>query len=187
MFVIGSFFGSLSGGIQSQFLGRKKSMLMSNIILTSGILCLRFGTNLATLFIGQFINGFSSQCLTTVIPAYTGEISQPHLRKFTATFFMTFFNIGSAIMFGLCAMFRLKTALFVVIVMSSINFILLMFCPKSSTWLLSKGKHEEAFNTIKRLRGNEIVANAELDRLEENMKKQMAQSKAQENTTEGRR
>ena len=90
MFAIGCFFGSLGGGIQSQFLGRRNSMLISYIILTLGIICLRFGPDLATLFIGQFINGFSCQCLSAVIPAYTGEISQPQLRKFTGTFFVTF-------------------------------------------------------------------------------------------------
>ena len=152
-------------------------MLISSIILSSGISCLRFGPGIVTLFIGQFITGFSCQSLSAVIPAYTGELSQPQIRKFTGTLFATFFCTGGAIMFGLSAMFPVKTALLIVLVMAAINFILLLFCPKSPTWLISKGRHEEAFITIKRLRGNEVVAKSELDRLEENTKKQMPEYK----------
>ena len=147
-------------------------MLTSSVLFVAGMTFVRFGPHFAFLLIGQFTIGFSTQYLACVVPAYTSEVSQPKLRKFTGTFFTSFFGFGMFLTFLLTAIFQPKTSMVIILVMAGINFTLLMFCPKSPTWLMNKGRKEEAFEVLKRIRGCEVVATEELKRLEENMKEQ---------------
>ena len=180
MIVIGMILGSVFGGIQSQYLGRKNTILTSVILRIFGIGFIRFGPHHAFLFVGQFIIGFSGQYLVSAIPAYTGELCEPKLRKLTGAFFVTFFTSGATLMYLLTAIFKAKTSLLIVLIMSAINFILVLFCPKSPTWLMSKGYKEEAKDILTRIRGSEDVANEEFKRLENNMEKQLLDGKLQE-------
>ena len=53
-----------------------------------------------------------------------------------------------------------------------ITFMLLAFCPKSPTWLLIKEREQDAFDSMKRLRGDENVTIAEVNRIKKNLEKQ---------------
>ena len=172
MIVIGTIFGSFFGGIHSQCLGRKNTILTSSLLFVVGISCIRFGSHYAFLFAGLFIVGFAAQYLACVIPAYTSEISQPKLRRLSGTFFVTFFSFGGALMFLFTAIFEVKIAMVIILVMALVNFTLVLFCPKSPTWLMNKGHKKEAFEVLKQMRGCEMVANEELKRIEDNIKEQ---------------
>ena len=172
MIVIGTIFGSIFGGIQSQMFGRKITMLSAIGLFISGMSCIRFGSHYAFLLFGQFLMGFSSSYLACAVPSYNSEISQPQMRKLSGTFYTTFFSLGGALMFLFTAIFHIRTSMIIVLVMASSNFILMLFCPKSPSWLLNKGRQQDAFEVLKRIRGCEEVARVELDRLKENKKKQ---------------
>ena len=179
MIVIGAIFGACFGGVHSQSFGRRNTILASIVLSMVGISCIlyhfllrllhqsyMFGSHHAFLFIGQFIIGFAAQYLGCAIPAYTSEICQPRVRKLSGTFFITFFSFGSAFMFLLLALFTVPVAMEIILVLTILNFILVTFCPKSPTWLIQKGHRQEAFEILASLRGCEIVAKEELERLE---------------------
>ena len=173
MIVIGTIFGSIFGGIQSQLFGRKITMLTSVALFMAGLSCIRFGNHYALMLLGQFLMGVSSSYLACVVPSYNSEISQPKLRKLSGTFYTTFFSLGGALMFLFTAIFQIRTSIVIILVMAASNFVLLLFCPKSPSWLLNKGRKQDAFEVLKRIRGCEEVAKEELERLKENKKKQV--------------
>ena len=64
--------------------------------------------------------------------------------------------------------------------MAIVNFVLVMICPKSPTWLVSKGRAQEALDLLETMRGSTFVAMEEFQRLEENKNKQESVGTSQE-------
>ena len=76
-------------------------------------------------------------------------------------------------MFLFTAIFHVQTSMIIILVMSLLNFVLILTCPRSPSWLLSKGREQDAFDVLKKIRGNENIAKEDFERLKENKKKQM--------------
>ena len=76
-------------------------------------------------------------------------------------------------MYLLTAIFHLRTSMIIILVMASLNFVLILLCPRSPSWLFSKGREQDAFEVLMKIRGSVEVANVELERLKENKKKQL--------------
>ena len=184
MIIIGTICGSFCAGIQSQVFGRKITVLTTMVLYIIGISSLRFGPHHAFLFIGQFIMGFAGSSVACVVPVYTSELSEPKFRRLSGTFFTTFFSIGGALLFLFTALFDVENALIITLIMAIVNFVLVMICPKSPTWLVSKGRTQEALDLLETMRGSTFVAMEEFQRLEENKNKQesVGTSQEQENT-----
>ena len=172
IFVIGSIIGSVAGGFQTKYLGRKYSMMLDCLITLSGLVCIRLSQSFSMLLIGRFITGYSNGSNKTSILPYTSEICQPQIRKFTGTLFSLFEQSGMAFIYMLGALLDWKTAVLVTTVWPCITFTLLVFCPQSPTWLMVNGREKDAYKTMKRLRGNEPITKCELERIQKNIEKQ---------------
>ena len=83
MSMFGSMLGTIFSGVKSDYLGRKLSIMISQVIYIIGLLFLRFATGVAMLYVGSFLGGYSIAITISAIPMYIGEISQPRIRKFT--------------------------------------------------------------------------------------------------------
>ena len=164
--------GTLICGLLCSYFGRKKTMILANLLSLSGFLFLRFSVNVAMLYISRIIAGFSFGLCFANIPPYTGEISQPRIRKFTGSFMPTFYNIGFVITFGLSTFLKWRTILSIVLCSPCVNIILLFFCPESPTWFMNQGKKESAIAYMKALRGDSEIALKEIKRIENNLEKQ---------------
>ena len=53
MFVVGCLTGSLVGGYQCDYLGRKKSMLLDSLLMIIGFISISIAPNFETLIIGK--------------------------------------------------------------------------------------------------------------------------------------
>ena len=155
MSVIGTIIGSILGGFQSQIFGRKVTLLSSVILFSAGMSFIRFGNHYAFLLAGLFLMGVSSSYVACTVPSYTGEISQSKMRKLSGTFYTTFFSFGATLMFLFTAIFHVQTSMIIILVMSLLNFVLILTCPRSPSWLLNKGREQDAFDVLKKIRGNE--------------------------------
>ena len=171
--MIGTIFGSILGGIQSQVFGRKVTLLTSVILFSAGMSFIRFGNHHAFLLAGQFLMGVSSSYVASTVPSYTSEISQSKMRKGSGTFYTTFFSLGFTLMFLFTAIFHVQTSMIIILVMSTLNFVLILICPRSPSWLLNKGREQDALDVLKQIRGNENIAKEDFERLKENREKQI--------------
>ena len=107
LYILGSFVGTLGGGIQTQYLGRKITMRTANVVILCGFLFTYFGYSITMLYIGRLLIGYSNGLWTQSAPVYTGEISQPKLRKFTGSFFaMSFVSLVSFVISCVRSFFR---------------------------------------------------------------------------------
>lgn len=172
IYTIGSLVGSLTCGIWSSLLGRKKVMIIANLLSGSGFLFVRFANNVELLYFGRLVGGLSFGLCFANIPPYTGEISQSRVRKFTATFMQTFYNAGFVTTFGLTTFLDWRTAIWILLCFPCINILTISIIPESPTWLMIKNKENESMTALNSLRGNKLIALQEMKRIKQNVNKQ---------------
>ena len=170
--MFGAFLGAMVGGLQSQLLGRKKSLMASSLCALAAITSIRFAKSFPVLLVGRFLMGYGGGSEMPASSAYTAEVCHPNIRKFTGTFGGVLYTIGYAILYLLGAFFQWRDTLSIIMGWPIICIIALFFCPESPTWLMLKDKKTESFNAMLRLRGNEEDANTEIKNIEANIKQQ---------------
>ena len=53
MFVVGCLTGSLVGGYQCEYLGRRKSMMLDSVLMLAGIVCVAMAPNVEVFLLGE--------------------------------------------------------------------------------------------------------------------------------------
>ena len=182
-FVIGSIIGSILGGFQTKYLGRKYSMMLDCVTTLSGLICIHLAQSFPLLLVGRLLTGYSNGSNKTSILPYTSEISQPRVRKFTGMLFSLFEQSGMAFIYMLGAILEWRTAVLITSAWPIITFILLIFCPQSPTWLIIKGREQDAYKSLKRLRKDENVTQVEIDRIKKNLEKQRSGQEGNDNSS----
>ena len=175
--MFGAFVGAMVGGIQSQTLGRKKSLIASSICGFTAITSIRFANTYSVLLVGRFLMGYAGGSEMPAASAYTAEVCHPNIRKFTGTFGGVLYTVGYAILYLLGAFFQWRDTLSIIMGWPIVCVIAIFFCPESPSWLMMKGKQTEALNAMKRLRGNEEDAKREIENIETNINEQQTHVK----------
>lgn len=78
---------------------------------------------------------------------------------------MTCYTLGFGMSGLLAAMFHWRTTLAMAIVSPIMTMIALCFCPETPVWLMRKGRKEQMFQTLAKLRGDQEVIKAEVSSL----------------------
>ena len=92
--LIGSIAGVLIAGMLSDFMGRKKTMLISALLFSvSAIGCAVCG-NFTQLVIYRIIGGFGIGIVSIVSPVYISEVSPAHVRGTMVSLYQLFITIG---------------------------------------------------------------------------------------------
>ena len=170
--MIGSFIGSFGGGLTCEYFGRKRAMMIENLIVTCGYVCIWLSNDIPLLFLGRFLTGYANGSNKPSILPYTSEVCQPRLRKFTGTLFVTSYTSGYALMYILGAFLNWRTISAILSLWPFLSFMLLFLCPESPSWLLGKGREKEAFKALFKIRGDRVVVENEMKVMADNINKQ---------------
>ncbi|XP_068425750.1 solute carrier family 2, facilitated glucose transporter member 3 [Clinocottus analis] len=180
IFSVGGMAGSFSVGVLVTKFGRRKSMLLSNILAIIGgslmglsALCGSF----EMIIIGRLIIGMFCGLCTGLTPMYVGEISPTAVRGAFGTLHQLGVVIGILVaqIFGLESILGSDTLwpvlLALTILPAILQCILLPFCPESPRYLfIVLNQEEEARKALVRLRGCEDVSDDIQEMKEEGMK-----------------
>ena len=158
--------------MKSYHLGRKKTVLITQLVSITGALCILFSKDVAIFYLGNFLLGYTNGVFLGIAPIYTGEINQPSVRKFTGSFLSLTFLLGYAITYLVGSISTWRIAASIQLGWPCVAFLLLLACPESPTWLLLEGKKDLAFETLLNLRGDALVAIKEMERIEKNLEHQ---------------
>ncbi|XP_044064945.1 solute carrier family 2, facilitated glucose transporter member 3 [Siniperca chuatsi] len=183
IFSVGGMVGSFSVGAMVTKFGRRKSMLLANVLAVLGgglmglsVLCQSF----EVVILGRLIIGVFCGLCTGLTPMYIGEISPTAVRGAFGTLHQLGVVIGILVaqIFGLefllgsDALWPLLLAL--TILPAILQSILLPFCPESPRYLLIVlNQEEEARKALVRLHGSEDVSDDIQEMKEEGMKMAM--------------
>lgn len=170
--LIGSVVGTPVGGLQSDILGRKNTMMATQLLTLIGFLFLRFAQTIPMFYIGAFLGGYTEGVYLFVSALYTAEINQPKIRNYTMSFNMLSYFLMFCITYVIAYSVPWRQTISILIPLPCLNFLWLFFCPESPTWYMLKGRKEEAFTTLLKLRGNSEVARLEIKRIEKNLEEQ---------------
>ena len=166
LYVIGSFVGSIGGGFTCEYFGRKRAMMFENVIVIVGFFCIWLASDIPLLFIGRFLTGYANGSNKSSIIPYTSEICQPKLRKFTGTLFVVCYTSGYALMYILGVFLHWRQISIILAIWPLLSLALLFLCPESPSWLLIKGRKQDAQNALLRIRGDKHVVGTGILRLE---------------------
>jgi len=169
MFVVGCLTGSLVGGYQCDYLGRKKSMLLDSLLMIIGFISISIAPNFETLIIGRLVTGHAGGSNLVSSPIFVSEISHPDIRGTSSVLTMVLCTSGFFIsmLAGAALNWRLASGLFVIT--GVLSFILLLFCKESPTWLLRKKTEDTAMEALFFYRGDTDVCKKELERIKKNI------------------
>ncbi|XP_067305023.1 solute carrier family 2, facilitated glucose transporter member 3 [Pseudorasbora parva] len=183
IFNVGGMIGSLSVGAMVDKLGRRKSMLLSNILalIGGGLMGLSsICTSYELMIVGRLvIGGFCGLC-TGLTPMYVGEISPTALRGAFGTLHQLGVVIGILVaqILGLESLLGSQSLWPLLLALTALPAVLqsvmLIFCPESPRYLLiSLNREDEARQVLTHLRGHSDVEDDIREMKEEAMKMSM--------------
>ncbi|MCG9791365.1 sugar porter family MFS transporter [Flavobacterium algicola] len=146
----GTVIGAIFGGIPTNVLGRKKTLIWIGILFMVSAIGSALANDPYVFAVFRFIGGLGVGASTITAPTYISEIAPAKDRGKLVAFYQ--FNIVLGILVAFLSNFLLKDIgenawrwMMGVEAFPSILYVLLvLFIPKSPRWLLSKFKNEEA-------------------------------------------
>ncbi|RAH67226.1 putative MFS sugar transporter [Aspergillus aculeatinus CBS 121060] len=161
----GAFFGCFFTTPIAKYLGRRLGLIVSSLVFTVGtILQVVNSHTLGTFYAGRVIAGLGIGAATVLIPVYAAEMSPKELRGRLGACFQLFFTLGVMIAYWVTyavakdqpsATKQWQIALGLQLLPSSLLLFGMLAVKESARWLASKGRIDQARESLKWVRGGE--------------------------------
>ncbi|ANB13674.1 Mal31p [Sugiyamaella lignohabitans] len=155
---IGQLLGSLVVAWPSEKWGRKRVLIVCNLLIAALIFMQFFANNIQVLCVGEILAGLLWGCFVVIAPSYASEVSPLALRGILTAFINMAFVIGQFVAQGVAAGLESRTdkwaykAPFAIQwIWCLILFVGLPFAPESPWYLVRKGRRDEAKKALQRL------------------------------------
>ncbi|XP_071945587.1 solute carrier family 2, facilitated glucose transporter member 1-like isoform X2 [Antedon mediterranea] len=162
IFAIGGMIGSFTAGPMANRLGRKRGLLLNNVLALIGALFMGFSkqaNSCEMLIIGRFVIGINCGINTGIVPMFLSEIAPFDLRGGVGVFNQLGVTFGILIsqIFGLKDLLGTEDLWALLLGLTAVpaifQILVLPFCPESPRYLLiNKDQPKEAEKALKRLR-----------------------------------
>lgn len=146
-------FGSIISGYFLEYIGRKRLMILVGFPFFLGWILLYLAETVSIIMLGTVCMGLSVGCCEAPIISYIGEISEPRMRGSLSLFAGAACNFGVFIIFLIYALTDWRTTVLISAIFPILTMIMIAFIPESPTWLVSKGRLEEAERSLRWVRG----------------------------------
>lgn len=141
-------------------------MLLLVIPFTIGWLLVIFASNLAMLMVGRFLLGVAGGAFCVAAPTYTGEIAQSSIRGTLGSYFQLMMVTGILFVYIIGSYVTVFVLNVVSAIIPLIFGAIFVFMPESPTYLIAKGRKEEAAKSLRWLRGSRYDISQELAELQ---------------------
>lgn len=147
-------------------IGRKKTLLLTEIPLIFGWVLISVATNVHMIYIGRLLTGFGSGMVGAPTRVYTSEVTQPHLRGMLSAMAAACISFGVLFQYtiGSYANWHILSAAAAII--PSVALIGMCLMPESPNYLVSRAKPEKAAKSLSQLRGSKYNIQREVDHLQ---------------------
>ena len=158
--LIGSILGVLIAGMMSDFLGRKKTMLISALLFSISAIGCAVSQDFTQLVIFRIVGGFGIGIVSIVSPVYISEVSPAEVRGTMVSLYQLFITIGFLLAYlanylilkGTSMADYWRPMLGAEAVPDILFLVLIFFIPESPRWLAVRGEREDKSEEWKALR-----------------------------------
>ena len=158
--LIGSIVGVLVAGMLSDFLGRKKTMLIAALLFSISAIGCALSPNFPQLVIYRIIGGFGIGLVSIVSPVYISEVAPAEIRGTLVSLYQLFITIGFLLAYLVNYLILKGTAmpdywrpmLGAEAIPDILFLVLVFFIPESPRWLAVRGQRKDNSEEWKALR-----------------------------------
>ena len=163
--LIGSIIGVLLAGMMSDFLGRKKTMLISAVLFSISAIGCAFSPDFTQLVIYRIVGGFGIGIVSIVSPVYISEVAPAEVRGTMVSLYQLFITIGFLLAYLANYLILKGTAmpdywrpmLGAEAIPDLLFLVLIFFIPESPRWLAVRGQRQDNSEAWKALREKGIL------------------------------
>ncbi|CAH0562563.1 unnamed protein product [Brassicogethes aeneus] len=168
---LGALVGGIFGGTFIEYLGRKWTLLVTNILFLTAWTITYLAQNEFYLYISRTMIGTSVGIASLTLPVYLAETIQPEVRGTLGLLPTAFGNIGILVCYLFGTIYQWQELALVGIILSVPFMVLFIWLiPETPRWFISKGELDKSRNALKWLRGSEANIDKEFNELAENQK-----------------
>ncbi|KAK3932868.1 Facilitated trehalose transporter Tret1 [Frankliniella fusca] len=158
--------GCILSGWLMDAIGRRRALLLTEIPLLLGWVLIATAapvSGLYQIYAGRLLVGLGSGMVGAPARVYTGEVTQPHLRGTLSALASVGVSLGVLLEYsvGSCVPWRVLAGLSSIV--PTLALLLTLIAPESPAWLVSRGRHQEARESLLRVRGANCDVQRELD------------------------
>ncbi|CAO1373227.1 unnamed protein product [Diamesa hyperborea] len=167
--LLGALFGGMFGGLAMQY-GRKKVLALMSLPFSISWILTVFAKSVETMFMTAFIGGFCCAIVSMVTQVYISEISSPDIRGFLSAIQKVSGHLGILISYLLGAYLDWRQLAMLVSVAPMMLFVTVIYIPETPSFLVLKGRDEDAYRSLQWLRGPNKNVELELDTIRSNIR-----------------
>lgn len=158
----GALIGAICSSKLAHILGRRRSVITTAILFFIGASLVAIAPNVLSVIAGRLIMGFAVGLSATVVPMYLAEMSAPKIRGTIVFLYQFAITVGIAMGFVVNYIFQdtgnWRAMFGVGLIPAALLGIGMLPLPDSPRWLMGKGKKDLATKVLRKLRGNQDVA-----------------------------
>ncbi|XP_057320505.1 facilitated trehalose transporter Tret1-like isoform X2 [Microplitis mediator] len=162
---IGTPIGCLLSGYLMDQLGRKRSLIITEIPALLGWLLITFASNIEMIYAGRFFTGLGSGMVGAPARVYTSEVTQPHLRGMLTALSSVGVSTGVMLEYAMGGVTSWKICAAISSLIPASALILMFIFPETPSYLISRNKPEKARKALEHFRGSSYNLNKEMDTL----------------------
>ena len=163
--LIGSILGVAVAGMLSDFLGRKKTMLISAVLFSVSAIGCALCADFTQLVIFRIVGGFGIGIVSIVSPVYISEVSPAQIRGTMVSLYQLFITIGFLLAYlanylilkGTSMAEYWRPMLGAEAIPDLLFLVLIFFIPESPRWLAVRGQRQDNSEAWKALREKGIL------------------------------
>lgn len=162
---VGSIIGPFIGAASADTFGRKKTLLLTSLFYATGWLIDIFATKAEELYVARIILGTGIGISYTANPMYVSEIADVNIRGALGTLIAVNVFTGATFTCSVGPFVGLRTLSIILLMVPILFLCLFVWFPETPYYLASKGRYDEAAESLAFFRGisNDQQAREELE------------------------
>ncbi|XP_002040147.2 facilitated trehalose transporter Tret1-2 homolog [Drosophila sechellia] len=174
-------FGSLLSGPLADYLGRRRTLILSVIPLLLGWSTLAIAKSINVVIFARFLCGFATGIMGGPGQVYIAETAEPNLRSLLIGAPYVSYSCGILLVYSLGCMMYWRSVAWCANVLPLLSMVSISFIPETPAWLLRNGHEKRALQALSFLRGSEIIAQKELNDMKQRLAKERVTTRTNEN------
>lgn len=147
-------------------IGRKKTLLLTEIPSIIGWLLIAFATEVHHIYLGRLLTGLASGMVGAPARVYTSEITQPHLRGMLGALASVSISFGVLFQYTIGSIATWQIMSMCSATIPIVALLLMYMMPESPNYLVARSKPQKAVKSLSQLRGSKCNIQREIDHMQ---------------------